>query len=211
MSFFKKALHLVFAFGLIQTASAQSFTLEFASMMPLSGKNPLTGIGKGGSLGYQTEVSYNVRVRANYEIQFFKGNDNSYIIYGTEYNWPNPDIIYPIDISVINLRYSEFSIGYDYFLFNSYPQMYIGPDLFVGKSTTTFQRSSDYNNNQDVSMAFAGGLKIHYGAEKKVKNMTFFGEYTAMFSAHTQYVEEGASANFLSFGMGHQFGIGLRF
>jgi len=209
MSFFKKALNLIFAFSLIQTASAQSFTLEFASMMPLSGNNPLTGIGKGGSFGYQTEVMYNVRVRANVEMQFFKGNDNSFVTYGTYYNWPNPDIIYPIDVSVLNLRYTEFSIGYDYFLFRSYPNMYIGPELYVGKSTTNYKRTSEYDNYQDVSLAYAGGIKLHYGAEKKVKNLAFFAEYAATFSAHTPYVEEGSK--FINYSLGHQIGIGMRF
>lgn len=209
MSFLKKALRLVFAFGLIQTASAQSFTLEFASMMPLSGTNSLTGIGKGGSLGYQTEVSYNVRVRANFEMQFFKGNENSLISYGTKYDWPNPDIIYEINNSFINLRYSEFSIGYDYFLFKSYPNMYIGPDIFVSKSTANVQRVSDYENYQELSIAFLAGLKIHYGIEKKVKKMTFFGEYAAAFAAHTPYV--GIASKFISYGLNHQLGLGFRF
>lgn len=200
---------LVFSIGLIEFASAQSVTLEFASMLPLSGGNSLTGIGKGASFGYQTDVSYNVRVRANFEMQFFNGNQNSIISYGTKYNWPNPDITYEIKNSIINMRYTEFSIGYDYFSFRSHPNMYIGPDLFVSKATANVQRVSDYENYQELSIAFLGGLKIHYGIEKKLKSVTFFGEYAAAFAAHTPYV--GVESKFISFGLNHQLGIGFRF
>jgi hypothetical protein len=211
MSFFKKALYVVFAFVLIQTASAQNFSLELATMMPLSGNNSLTGLGKGGSIGYQTDVSYNVRVRANFEVQFFQGSKNSLLSYGSHWdNWPQ-ETIYEIKNTIINMRYSEISLGYDYFLFKMKPNMYIGPDLFVAQSTANYQRTSEYQNNQDVAIAFTAGLKVHYGIEKKVKKMTLFGEYTAAFAAHTPYIGIDPDAKLIRLGLNHQFGLGFRF
>lgn len=152
MLFIKKAIYLVFAIGLIQPVNAQKLTLELASMLPLSGNNSLTGIGKGASIGYQTQVSYNVRVRANFEIQFFNGNKNTLVNYGTHYEWPSTSITYPINNSISKMRYSEFSIGYDYFLFRSFPNMYFGPDLFAAQSTAFYKSVSDYENTDRKSV-----------------------------------------------------------
>lgn len=211
MSFFKKALYLIFALGTIQTANAQNGSLELATMMPLSGNNSLTGFGKGGSLGYQTSVTYNVRVRANLDVQFFNGNENSLTSLGSHLdNWPQ-ETFYEIKSTVINMRYVEFSLGYDYFLFKMHPNMYIGPDLFLAKATTNIQNTSSYQNNQDLAIAFAGGLKIHYGIEKKVNKLTLFGEYTAALTAHTPYIGTDPESKFIRSGLNHQLGIGFRF
>lgn len=211
MSLLNKTFQLIIALGLTQLVSAQSFTLEGSSMLAPSGFGGLAGVGKGASIGFQSAVTYNVRLRVNYEIQFFKGNANTITTYGTYYNWPSPDITYPITNSLQKMRYSEFSVGYDYFLFRAHPNMYIGPDIFIGKTTANTRREDTYYGTyDDAQYGFFAGLRIHYGVEKKIKKLTLFGEYGAAFNVHSPYLSF-VEPNLLNYGLNHQIGLGFRF
>jgi hypothetical protein len=181
-------------------------TVKVGASLPNGLLGNLVKSGKGVSLQFNSDYIYQVRSRFSIEYYTYAPNDSAFQTYSSVGG------VNPYDLFFKKFNSIDLCFGLDYNPFQQLiPELYFGPELFLGSDRTTFT-VDDFTNNvyTNTERFIHAGFKVHVGYEKTIGKLTLFTEYSFGKAIAENYNIRYYPRNFVSTNY-HQLGLGIRF
>jgi hypothetical protein len=178
------------------------YRLPTGLLQELSG--PATGI----SFLYRSNPAFQASMRMSFDVAR-SGSTNT--VFNTFY--VNGTALGETQATFNNVSEMSFSLGYDFFVIESLPQLYISPTFFAGKREINCTYVKPYATNTYDFPANFGGFRLTVGGEYRMSKVRLFAELSAAYEVSQHMLIYDLNPNQFNFVHSQQldFGVGVRF
>lgn len=176
--------------------------------MPTGLLKELSGPATGFSVLYRSNPAFQASFRMNLDVA---RSGSTQTVFNTFY--ADGSTIGAAQAIFNHISETSFSLGYDFFVLESLPFLYISPTFFGGKRVINSTYVKTYSTHTIDFPANYAGMRLTAGGEYKMGKISLFAELSAAYEVSQKMLLYDANFNQFNFVRSQQFdfGVGIRF
>ncbi len=176
--------------------------------MPTGLLQELSGPATGISFLYRSNPAFQASLRMSFDVAR-SGSTNA--VFNTYY--VTGSVLGETQATFNNVSDMSFSLGYDFFVIESIPNLYISPTFFGGKRQINCTYVKPYATNTYDFPANFGGFRLTVGGAYSISKISLFAEISAAYEVSQHMIVYDLNPNQFNFVKSQQldFGVGVRF
>lgn len=176
--------------------------------MPTGLLKELSGSATGISFLYRSKPAFQASLRMSLDVA---RSGSTQTVFNTYY--VNGSVLGETQATFNSVSDMSFSLGYDFFVFESIPDLYISPTFFGGKREINCTYVKPFNTYTYDFPANFGGFRLTVGGAYRISKVSLFAELSAAYEISQNMIIYDLNPNQFNFVKSQQldFGVGIRF